>query len=90
MLGISSTKTVLCKHLSRKFMELIGPVAAQEKVDAMQSKNFVFLDPTELPQIRARSRSVTGRRGNRKSSSETPLLPVDNNHLTNGKIPHFR
>lgn len=74
-LGISQTRTLIRKHLSKKFMELIGPVSAQNKVDAMQSKTFVPLDPTEAPSgfSRHRSRSV-GRRGSDKAASE--LLPI--------------
>ena len=83
-LGISAAKTVLCKHLSRKFAELIGPVAAQRKVDAMQSKNFIPLDPTELPPTRIRSRSVVGRRGPKKG--ETLLLPVEPDIATGSSI----
>ena len=79
VLGISQTKTILHKHLSRKFMELIGPVASQNKVDAMQSKSFVCLDPTEPVNnfSRARSRSMGAKRGPKKTVSEL-LLPLDN------------
>lgn len=77
-LGISQTKAIIRKHLSKKFMELIGPVAAQNKVDALQSKSFVPLDPTEAPSSfsRNRSRSVGHRRGKDKESQQQ-LLPMD-------------
>lgn len=76
-LGINQTKTIIRKHLSKKFMELIGPVAAQNKVDALQSKTFVPLDPTEVPSgfSRSRSRSVGHRRRDKESSQQ--LLPMD-------------
>lgn len=75
-LGISHSQSIIRKHLSRKFMELIGPTAAQRKVDAMQSKGFVSLDPTEqLKGGRVRSRSVGSRRG-RGQGEETLLCPL--------------
>lgn len=76
-LGISQSKTLIRKHLSKKFMELIGPVAAQDKVDAMQSKTFVPLDPTEAPSgfSRHRSRSVGHRKSQDKAAVEQ-LLPI--------------
>lgn len=77
VLGISPSKTLIRKHLSKKFMELIGPVAAQNKVDAMQSKTFVPLDPTEAPSgfSRHRSRSMGNRRSQDKGDS-AQLLPI--------------
>ncbi len=76
-LGISHSKSLLRKHLSRKFMELIGPTAAQRKVDAMQSKGFAALDPTEQPKGgRVRSRSLGSRRG-RGHGVETLLCPLN-------------
>lgn len=76
-LGISQSKTVIRKHLSKKFVELIGPVAAQDKVDAMQSKTFIPLDPTEAPSnfFRHRSRSV-GNRSRQEKAASQPLLPI--------------
>lgn len=71
---MNSTKTLIRTHLSRKFMELIGPIAAQDKVDAMQSKAFVPLDPTEVPKGRPRSRSMGSRRG-RNPTPEVLLCP---------------
>ena len=77
-LGISQTKAIIRKHLSKKFMELIGPVAAQNKVDALQNKTFVPLDPTEVPSgfSRNRSRSVGHRKSKDKESTQQ-LLPMD-------------
>lgn len=59
-------------------MELIGPVAAQNKVDAMQCKTYVPLDPTEAPSgfSRGRSRSVGHKRGKTKGAAQT-LLPLE-------------
>lgn len=76
-LGISQSKMLIRKHLSKKFMELIGPVAAQNKLDAMQSKTFLPLDPTQMPSgfPRHRSRSVGNRRSRDKAASEQ-LLPI--------------
>ena len=78
-LGISQSKTLIRKHLSKKFMELIGPVAAQNKVDAMQVKSFVPLDPTEVPAgfSRQRSRSVSNKRSKTDKELAKPLLPID-------------
>ena len=55
-------------------MEVLGPIAAQKKVDAMQVKSFVALDPTEQPKFghRSRSRSTGSRR--RQSQREEELL----------------
>ena len=78
-LKISNTKTLIRTHLSRKFMELIGPIAAQKKVDAMQVKGFQPHDPTEPPKrpYRTRSRSVGTRRGKSLPSQEELLCPFD-------------
>ena len=48
MLGIGPSKALICKHLAKKFMELIGPVAAQKKLDAMQAKGFQVRAPSYL------------------------------------------
>ena len=60
-------------------MELIGPIAAQKKYDAMQSKNFVALDPKEQGKAghRARSRSMGSRRGRNQEAKENLLCPFD-------------
>lgn len=88
-LGISQSKSIIRTHLSKKFMELIGPVAAQTKVDAMQSKTFVPLDPTEAPSSfsRHRSRSVGHRKGQDKAASEQ-LLPIAEYPATTGMYVH--
>ena len=60
-------------------MELIGPIAAQKKYDAMQSKNFVALDPSEQGKTghRTRSRSMGSRRGRNQEAKEILLCPCD-------------
>ena len=76
-LGISPSKALIRKHLSRKFMEVIGPVAAQNKVDAMQGKGFQPLDPTDKGSSggghRTRSRSTGSRRRRSKTADEDLL-----------------
>lgn len=47
LLGIQESKTLIRKHLAKKFMEVLGPVAAQRKLDAMQAKSFQPIDPTD-------------------------------------------
>ncbi len=76
VLGVTPAKTLIRTHLSRKFMELIGPIASQDKLDAMQSKSFVPLDPTEVAKGRKRSRSLGSRRG-RQPVPEVMLCPFD-------------
>ena len=78
-LGITQSMGLIRSHLSRKFMELIGPVAAQKKYDAMQSKNFVALDPSETGKVghRQRSRSTGSRRGRNQEAQENLLCPLD-------------
>ncbi len=77
-MGIGHSQSLIRKHLSRKFIELIGPAAAQRKVDAMQSKGFAALDPTEQLRggARVRSRSLGSRRG-RGHGVETLLCPLE-------------
>jgi len=77
-LGIGQSKTLIRKHLSKKFVELIGPIAAQKKMDAMQTKGFQPLDPTEQPKGwgRSRSRSVGSKRGKQKEEEEL-LCPLE-------------
>ena len=58
------------KHLAKNFMEVLGPVAAQQKLDAMQEKNFQCIDPTEKPKSKGRGKS--SRRG--KHEDEEDLL----------------
>lgn len=50
-LGISQTQSLLWSHVYKKFMELVGPVAAQRKLDAMRSKSFVHLDPVQKAKV---------------------------------------
>ena len=60
-------------------MELIGPIAAQKKYDAIQSKNFLALDPSVQGKAghRARSRSMGSRRGRNQETKEVLLCPFD-------------
>lgn len=61
-------------------MEIVGPVSAQKKVDAMATKSFVPLDPTEPPRShRSRSRSLTSRKksGGQTVREETLLCPLE-------------
>ena len=51
-LGISQTQSLLWSHVYKKFMELVGPVAAQRKLDAMRSKSYVHLDPLLKAKVR--------------------------------------
>lgn len=75
VLGIAPTKTLLRKHLTKKFMEVIGPVGAQKKLDAIQSKVFQPLDPTEKAKShRPRSRSTGNKRGKHHKQGEEELL----------------
>lgn len=78
-LGISQSMGLIRNHLSRKFMELIGPISAQKKYDAMQSKNFIALDPTDVGKTghRTRSRSLGSRRGRNQEVQEILLCPLD-------------
>lgn len=73
-LGIGPSKALICKHLAKKFTELIGPIAAQRKMDAMQTKGFQSLDPTEPPRHRGRSRSFTSKKGKQQQAGEEDLL----------------
>lgn len=78
-LGISQSMGLIRNHLSRKFTELIGPIAAQKKYDAMLSKNFVALDPNDVGKVghRVRSRSMGSRRGRNQEAQENLLCPLD-------------
>ena len=88
-LGINQSKALLWRHLSRKFTEATGPVAAQKKLDAMQVKTFQALDPTEKPKIRSRSRSTGrgSRRGKHHHTEEEPICPLGE-YPANGKCMH--
>lgn len=76
VLGVSHLESIIWKHLQRKFLEVIGPVAAQKKQNAMKVKSFVFLDPMErVKSHRIRSKSV-GKRSREKQVEEY-LCPID-------------
>eukprot|EP00731_Ephydatia_muelleri_P037908 Em0597g3a len=73
-LGISQTQSLLWSHVYKKFMELVGPVAAQRKLDAMRSKSFVHLDPVQ----KAKKRRYSMLRNSKaKSVDEDLLCPLD-------------
>lgn len=60
-------------------MELIGPIGAQKKIDGMQSKAFVPLDPMEKVKghTRPRSRSMGSRRGRSDNNAEVQLCSFE-------------
>lgn len=51
LLGIPSNKALLRQHLMLSFMDIIGPVCAQGKLDARKSKHFHHLEPTWKPKV---------------------------------------
>jgi len=51
LLGIPANKTLLRRHVMLSFMDIIGPVCAQGKLDARKSKNFQYLDPVWRPKV---------------------------------------
>jgi hypothetical protein len=73
LLGIHSSQILICKHLTKSFMELLGPVATQRKVDAMQAKNFQCVLPSTAERGKGRSRARP-RRG-REEEEEALLCP---------------
>ena len=48
-IGIAPNKGLLRTHLGDKFVGIIGPIFAQKKVDLMQQKHFMPLDPLQEP-----------------------------------------
>lgn len=73
-LGITQTQSLLWNHVYKKFMELVGPVAAQRKLDAMKNKSFVHLDPL----LKAKACHCFVRDSIKcPSSVEAPLFNVD-------------
>ena len=70
LLGIHGSQVLICKHLTKNFMELLGPVAAQLKMDAMQSKNFQCIMPTDKGKVKGHGKK--NRRG--KSDDNETLL----------------
>ena len=87
-LGIPHAMGLVRNHLSRKFFELVGPIAAQKKYDAMQSKTFVALDPSDSGRAghRARSRSMGSRRGRTQDTQEVLLCPLDEFPAAKGEL----
>lgn len=51
LLGIPSNKALLRQHLMLSFMDIIGPVCAQGKLDARKSKHFHHLEPIWRPKV---------------------------------------
>lgn len=57
LLGIPSNKALLRQHLMLSFMDVIGPVCAQGKLDARKSKHFHHLEPIWRPKVRITAQS---------------------------------
>lgn len=74
LLGIHGNQTLICKHLTKNFMELLGPVAAQKKLDAMQTKNFQCIVPTDKGKIKSRGKS---KRGKHEDEDVNLLCPLE-------------
>ena len=70
LLGIGSGQLLICKHLTKNFMELLGPVAAQKKLDAIQSKNFQCIIPSSEERGRRKARRE-------KEEGEVLLCPLE-------------
>ncbi len=50
-MGIAPSKALIVTHLGEKFVNIIGPIFAQKKVEMMQHKHFVPLDVTAEPKV---------------------------------------
>lgn len=55
-------------------MELLGPVAAQRKLDAMQTKNFQCIVPTDKGKGKGRGKP---RQGKHKDDDVNLLCPLE-------------
>ena len=99
LLGIPPGKVFLRKHLLRRFLDIVGPVVAQSKIDAQQVKNFTALDPigkSKADRVRPlilsiRTHTNTGYYSvHRKSYATRKILPVGMTrlcvHLTWGSL----
>lgn len=51
LLGVEPQKSILRRHVSTKFQDLIGPLTAQRKLDAFASKASPPLDPFEKAKV---------------------------------------
>ncbi|XP_065898454.1 liprin-beta-1-like [Dysidea avara] len=71
LLGIPPGKVFLRKHLLRKFLDIVGPVVAQSKLDAQQVKNFIALDPLGKPKKKPRHKKDLS------SSNDVLLCPFE-------------
>ena len=49
VVGINESKGLIMAHLAEKFLVAVGPIFGQRKVDVMNQKHFVALDPTAHP-----------------------------------------
>jgi hypothetical protein len=74
LLGIHGNQMLICKHLAKNFMALLGPVAAQKKLDAMQGKNFQYIIPTDKGKVKGRGKS---KRGKHEDEDDNLLCPLD-------------
>lgn len=55
-------------------MELLGPIAAQQKLDAMQGKNFQCIIPTDKGKVKGRGKS---KRGKHEDEDVNLLCPLE-------------
>lgn len=51
LLGVGPQKSILRRHVTTKFQDLIGPITAQRKLDAFASKASPPLDPFEKAKV---------------------------------------
>ena len=51
LLGVGPQKSILRRHVTTKFQDLIGPITAQRKLDAFASKASPPLDPLEKAKV---------------------------------------
>ena len=77
LLGIHESKMLIRKHLAKKFTEMLGPVAAQKKIDAMQNKSFQPIDPCDRAKSGIRVRGKSFRRSRHESSEEELLCSLN-------------
>ena len=54
LLGVGPHKSILRRHVTTKFQELIGPLTAQRKLDAFASKANPPIDPFEKAKVSPR------------------------------------
>ena len=70
LLGVGPHKSILRRHVTTKFQELIGPLTAQRKLDAFANKANPPMDPFEKAKVSPREgrggREGKGGRGGRE------------------------